>query len=106
MSQLHDGMGPTYHRLTNFTIAVDGDRATARSYVHAVSMLRSRTIPPVGLRPSGTTTTNFVRTPDGWRISDGCPRTARTLAGGDLCDRSREADSRDRLRRRSTGGGP
>ena len=26
MEQLHDSMGPTYHRLSNFTIAVDGDR--------------------------------------------------------------------------------
>ena len=28
MRQLHENMGPTYHRMSNFVINVDGDRAT------------------------------------------------------------------------------
>src|SRR6478736_460054 len=33
-AQIHDPMGPTYHRLSNFAIAVDegGDTATSRTY--------------------------------------------------------------------------
>jgi hypothetical protein len=38
MRQVHDGMGQTYHRISNIVIEVDGERATARSYVHAVLM--------------------------------------------------------------------
>jgi hypothetical protein len=30
MTQIHDGMGQTYHRISNLVIKVDGDRATAR----------------------------------------------------------------------------
>ena len=83
MTRLHENMGPTYHRLSNFVIAVDGDRATARSYVHAVLMLQ----------PDGSTNwvdalghydDVFVRTQGGWRIRERLSRTARTLAGGDL----------------------
>ena len=83
MIRLHEDMGPTYHRLSNFVIAVDGDRATARSYVHAVLMLQ----------PDGSTNwvdalghydDVFVRTQGGWRIRERLSRTARTLAGGDL----------------------
>jgi 3-phenylpropionate/cinnamic acid dioxygenase small subunit len=83
MRQLHENMGPTYHRMSNFVIAVDGDRATVRSYVHAVLMLQ----------PDDSTTwvdalghydDVFVRTPDGWRIGERVSRTARTLTGGDL----------------------
>jgi hypothetical protein len=85
MTRLHENMGPTYHRLSNFVIDIDdaGDRATVRSYVHAVLMLQ----------PDDSTNwvdalahydDVFVRTPDGWRISQRVSRTARTLAGGDL----------------------
>jgi 3-phenylpropionate/cinnamic acid dioxygenase small subunit len=83
MRQLHENMGPTYHRLSNFVINVEGDRATVRSYVHAVLM------------PQPDDDTNwvdalghyddvFVRTADGWRINKRVSRTARTLAGGDF----------------------
>jgi 3-phenylpropionate/cinnamic acid dioxygenase small subunit len=83
MRQLHEKMGPTYHRLSNFVINVEGDRATVRSYVHAVLM------------PQPDDDTNwvdalghyddvFVRTADGWRINKRVSRTARTLAGGDF----------------------
>jgi SnoaL-like domain len=83
MRQLHENMGPTYHRMSNFVIAVDGDRATVRSYVHAVLMLQ----PDDSINwvdALGHYDDVFVRTPDGWRISERVSRTARTLTGGDL----------------------
>jgi 3-phenylpropionate/cinnamic acid dioxygenase small subunit len=83
MTRLHENMGPTYHRLSNFVIAVDGDRATVRSYVHAVLMLQPDD-PTNWVDALGHYDDVFVRTPDGWRISERVSRTARTLAGGDL----------------------
>jgi len=83
MTRLHEDMGPTYHRLSNFVIAVDGDRATARSYVHAVLMLQ----PDDSINwvdALGHYDDVFVRTQGGWRIRERLSRTARTLAGGDL----------------------
>ena len=83
MRQLHENMGPTYHRLSNFVIAVDGDRATARSYVQAVLMLQpddsTNWVDALGHYDDV-----FVRTPDGWRIGERVSRTARTLTGGDI----------------------
>jgi len=83
MTRLQEDMGPTYHRLSNFVIAVDGDRATARSYVHAVLMLQpddsTNWVDALGHYDD-----IFVRTQGGWRIRERLSRTARTLAGGDL----------------------
>ena len=83
MRQLHENMGPTYHRLSNFVIAVDGDRATARSYVQAVLMLQPNDSTN-WVEALGHYDDVFVRTPDGWRISERVARTARTLTGGDI----------------------
>jgi SnoaL-like domain len=83
MRQLHENMGQTYHRMSNFVIAVDGDRATVRSYVQAVLMLQpddsTNWVDALGHYDDV-----FVRTPDGWRISERVSRTARTLTGGEL----------------------
>jgi 3-phenylpropionate/cinnamic acid dioxygenase small subunit len=83
MRQLHENMGPTYHRLSNFVINVEGDRATVRSYVHAVLMLQpdddTNWVDALGHYDDV-----FVRTADGWRINKRVSRTARTLAGGDF----------------------
>ena len=83
MRQLHENMGPTYHRMSNFVIAVDGDRATVRSYVQAVLMLQpddsANWVDALGHYDDV-----FVRTADGWRISERVSRTARTLTGGEL----------------------
>ena len=49
-AQIHDPMGPTYHRLSNFVIDVTGDTATARTYVHAVLMVHARGQRPVDRR--------------------------------------------------------
>jgi len=80
MEQLHNTMGPTYHRLTNFAIAVDGDRATARSYVHAVL----QAIPDDDaswVEALGHYDDEFVQTSDGWRISRRTTSIARVHAG-------------------------
>jgi hypothetical protein len=83
MRQLHENMGPTYHRLSNFVINVDGDRATVRSYVHAVLMLQpdddTNWVDALGHYDDV-----FVRTAEGWRINKRVSRTARTLAGGEF----------------------
>jgi 3-phenylpropionate/cinnamic acid dioxygenase small subunit len=83
MRQLHENMGPTYHRMSNFVITVDGDRATVRSYVQAVLMLQpddsTNWVDALGHYDDV-----FVRTPGGWRITERVSRTARTLTGGDL----------------------
>ena len=80
MEQLHNAMGPTYHRLTNFAIAVDGDRATARSYVHAVL----QAIPDdetSWVEALGHYDDELTRTPDGWRIARRTTSIARVHAG-------------------------
>jgi hypothetical protein len=80
MEQLHNAMGPTYHRLTNFAINVDGDRATARSYVHAVL----QAIPDDAaswVEALGHYDDEFVRTSDGWRIARRTANIARVHAG-------------------------
>ena len=85
MRQLHENMGPTYHRMSNFVIAVDetGDRATVRSYVQAVLMLQPNDSTN-WVDALGHYDDVFVRTRDGWRISERVSRTARTLTGGDI----------------------
>jgi len=79
-SKLHDPMGPTYHRLTNFVVDVDGDTATARTYVHAVLMLTpddgANWVDAVGHYDE------LVRTDEGWRIRRRVTKTPRILTGG------------------------
>ena len=77
-------MGPTYHRLSNFVIAIDddGDTATARTYVHAVLMVTPGDNAAVGRRRSATTTTNWCAVADGWRIRRRIAHTPRILSGG------------------------
>lgn len=80
MAEMHEGLGDTYHRVTNFTIEVDGDRATARSYVHAVLMV-SKDDPNGWIDVIGHYDDVFVRTPEGWRISRRRTHIARYLTG-------------------------
>jgi SnoaL-like domain len=80
MEQLHGAMGPTYHRMTNFAIAVDGDRATARSYVHAVL----QAIPDDAtswVEALGHYDDELLRTSDGWRIARRTTSIARVRTG-------------------------
>jgi hypothetical protein len=81
MTKAHADMGPTHHRMSNFVIDVDGDRAAVRSYVHAVLMLTPDD-PDRWIDVVGHYDDVFVRTAEGWRISRRTSRMARTLAHG------------------------
>jgi 3-phenylpropionate/cinnamic acid dioxygenase small subunit len=62
----HRDMPSTRHMISNIAIAVDGDTATATSYVHAVLVLSAE--PPSWIDAVGGYTDALVRTDDGWRI--------------------------------------
>ncbi len=56
MDQTHAMAGHTMHRLTNQAIAVDGDKASARTYVDAVIMF--------GDNQAGVNAARFLRRRD------------------------------------------
>jgi uncharacterized protein (TIGR02246 family) len=66
MEQVHAMAGHTLHRLSNQAIAVDGDKAAARTYVDALIMTGDNT---TGVNGIGFYDDEIVRTPDGWRIA-------------------------------------
>jgi 3-phenylpropionate/cinnamic acid dioxygenase small subunit len=66
MEQTHAPAGHTLHRLTNQTIAVDGDSAVARTYVDALIMFGDN---QSGVNGIGFYDDEIVRTPHGWRIA-------------------------------------
>jgi 3-phenylpropionate/cinnamic acid dioxygenase small subunit len=66
MEQTHAPAGHTMHRLTNQAIAVDGDKASARTYVDAVIMFADN---QAGVNALGFYDDEIVRTADGWRIA-------------------------------------
>jgi 3-phenylpropionate/cinnamic acid dioxygenase small subunit len=57
--------GQTLHRMTNQSIAVDGDRATARTYVDMIMVSDNKS----GVNAVGYYDDEIVRTEDGWRIA-------------------------------------
>ena len=79
MEQIHGGMGQTYHRISNATVNVDGERATARSYVRAVLQAvpgdSSSWIDALGHYDD-----ELVRTVDGWRIAKRTTNIARVMS--------------------------
>ena len=91
MTEIHANMGPTYHRMSNFAIDVDGDRATVRSYVHAVLMVTAAD-PSNWVDAIGHYEDVFVRTAEGWRIRSRISRTARVLTGGEVATSAAQAD--------------
>ncbi|MBV9320493.1 MAG: nuclear transport factor 2 family protein [Mycobacterium sp.] len=66
MQQTHAMAGHTLHRLTNQVIALDGDRAEARTYVDALIMLGNNSS---GVNGIGYYDDQIVRTDAGWRIA-------------------------------------
>ncbi len=78
MAATHERMGDTFHRLSNVVIELDGDTATARSYFHAVLMIR-RDDPNRWVDFLGYYDDDFVRTPEGWRIRRRKVHQARVL---------------------------
>jgi len=82
MEEAHAGMGPTQHRLTNFAVEVDGDRATSSTYVHSVTVLASG--PDDWIDTIGAYDDEFVGGPGGWRISRRCFTVTRMLVSPSL----------------------
>lgn len=66
MDTTHAMAGHTLHRLTNQVIAVDGDKASARTYVDAVIMFGDN---QSGVNAWGFYDDEIVRTAEGWRIA-------------------------------------
>ncbi|OBB68556.1 MULTISPECIES: nuclear transport factor 2 family protein [unclassified Mycobacterium] len=66
MERVHALAGHTLHRLTNQAITVDGDRATARTYIDGLIMAADNNS---GVNAIGFYDDEIVRTPDGWRIA-------------------------------------
>jgi 3-phenylpropionate/cinnamic acid dioxygenase small subunit len=66
MEKTHAMAGHTLHRLTNQVIAVQGDEASARTYVDALIMVGDDN---AGVNGIGFYDDEIVRTADGWRIA-------------------------------------
>jgi 3-phenylpropionate/cinnamic acid dioxygenase small subunit len=66
MDVAHAGAGHLLHRITNQVIDLNGDSATARSYVDVWVMSADNTS---GVNASGYYDDEIVRTTDGWRIA-------------------------------------
>jgi uncharacterized protein (TIGR02246 family) len=66
MEQVHAMAGHTMHRLSNRAITLDGDRATARTYIDGLIMAGDNTS---GVNAIGFYDDQIVRTEDGWRIA-------------------------------------
>ncbi|CDP87493.1 MULTISPECIES: nuclear transport factor 2 family protein [Mycolicibacterium] len=66
MDQSHAMAGHTMHRLSNHAIAVDGDTATARTYIDGLIMAQDNNS---GVNAIGFYDDELVRTPAGWRIA-------------------------------------
>ena len=80
-AQVHNPMGSTYHRLSNFVISVDGDTATARTYVHAVLMVTPDD-DAIWVDVVGHYDDELVRGAGVWRIRRRVTHTPRMLTGG------------------------
>ena len=77
------GCGPTQHLIGNLRVSVDGDTATATSYVRAFHLAAgadpfARAEPHQFWDFLGEYTDSFARGPGGWRIT---ARTCRPIAG-------------------------
>jgi uncharacterized protein (TIGR02246 family) len=66
MEQVHAMAGHTMHRLSNQAIKVDGDKATARTYIDGLIMAGDN---KSGVNAIGFYDDEIVRTDDGWRIA-------------------------------------
>ncbi len=66
MDQSHAMAGHTMHRLSNHAIAVDGDTATARTYIDGLIMAQDNSS---GVNAVGYYDDELVRTAAGWRIA-------------------------------------
>jgi hypothetical protein len=68
MDDTHRTMPATNHMISNVVVAVDGDHATATSYVHAVLVINEERTQAVDA--VGTYHDVLVRTAEGWKIRE------------------------------------
>lgn len=66
MELSHSAAGHTLHRLSNLAIAVDGDRAEARSYIDGLIMAADG---KSGVNAIGYYDDELMRTASGWQVS-------------------------------------
>lgn len=79
MTAAHAPMGDTHHCLSNIVIDVQGDNATARTYIHAVLMV-APSDPDAWVDVVGHYDDQLTRTTDGWRIYKRRVHLSRVLA--------------------------
>lgn len=80
MQQAHALAGHTLHRMSNQVIAVEGDKAEARTYVDALIMVGDN---KSGVNGIGYYDDDLVRTSAGWRIARRRFTTVRVAQVGD-----------------------
>lgn len=66
MTEVHEPMGHTMHRLSNMDVQMDGSTATARTYVDAILMAPDGAS---GVRAVGLYDDELVLQADGWKIA-------------------------------------
>jgi len=84
MTVMHRDMVDTKHMLSNFVIELDGDTASASTYVHAVLVVTRE--PLTWFEPVGRYEDRLVRTREGWRISHRVFHPTRMLSSHPLPD--------------------
>jgi 3-phenylpropionate/cinnamic acid dioxygenase small subunit len=67
LDEIHRDVGPTMHRMSNHQIDVDGDGASATSYLDALLRVEHRGFDL--LHVVATYTDELVRTDEGWKIA-------------------------------------
>jgi 3-phenylpropionate/cinnamic acid dioxygenase small subunit len=77
MAATHRDMPSTRHMISNIAVTVDGSRATATSYVHAVLVVSAMAATSVDA--VGGYSDELVRTSDGWRIAARTFTSTRTV---------------------------
>ena len=78
MTATHARMPRTNHMMSNFSIEVDGDRASATSYVHVVLVVTED--PLMWIDGVGQYADGLVRSADGWRIRERKYSMSRLIA--------------------------
>jgi 3-phenylpropionate/cinnamic acid dioxygenase small subunit len=82
MAVTHRDMRDTKHMLSNFVIEVDGDVASASTYVHAVQVVSDD--PLLWYDCVGRYADRLVRTGSGWRIAERTYHATRVISSHPL----------------------
>ena len=78
MAATHARMPRTNHMMSNFSIELGGNHASATSYVHVILVLTEA--PLMWIEAVGQYADKLVRATDGWRIRERRYSTSRLLA--------------------------